>query len=584
LISRGSVVGDDDDVGQLRLIASAIAGRTMEVAAASAGAPSCWDGTTVFVEPGATAEDQIRMLAVQGSLVAAGSFDPDILRHLLRRPALARRYLAVEGHRALLANESVLPPLACSLVDLELARSTTTAAASLGWARGHRTVKRSPRVFGVIDAQRVWASIDRSAEDPIGRSVNAHTTPAKSALAVLNDDEEDEGYLGDLMSSPVGGGGALGRLLQKMLSPARRRAEGGGPIGGDAPTHRSVRGRGHGADVSTNSSMGELDGVASVDVASVAMAYPEWNDLKGHYRPDWCTVVESDVPAGTVSTLPWPNGLALRRSLAHLGTGMTRCRRQPQGDDLDIDAAVEAHIDAAAGAVHGDDVYIESRRRRRDLGVLVLLDISGSAGEPGTANRTVHDHQRLAAVALTTALHDLGDRVALYAFNSRGRHAVQVLRVKGFDDRLDVQVTRRLAGLEPTAYTRLGAAIRHGSTILEERSGTPRRLLVVLSDGLAYDHGYEGRYGEADARRALTEARRRGVGCLCLSVGAQREPAALRRVFGSAAHATMSGSDMLPTLIAPLLRAALRSAERQHRAFQRTERTRERLEVEKEVR
>ena len=38
------------------------------------------------------------------------------------------------------------------------------------------------------------------------------------------------------------------------------------------------------------------------------------------------------------------------------------------------------------------------------------------------------------------------------------------------------------------------------TTVLEQRSGTPRRLLVVLSDGFAYDHGYEGRYGEADAR------------------------------------------------------------------------------------
>ena len=53
------------------------------------------------------------------------------------------------------------------------------------------------------------------------------------------------------------------------------------------------------------------------------------------------------------------------------------------------------------------------------------------------------------------------------------------------------------------------------TTVLEQRSGTPRRLLVVLSDGFAYDHGYEDRYGEADARQALTEARRRGVSGVC---------------------------------------------------------------------
>jgi nitric oxide reductase NorD protein len=171
--------------------------------------------------------------------------------------------------------------------------------------------------------------------------------------------------------------------------------------------------------------------------------------------------------------------------------------------------------------------------------------------------------------------------VALYAFNSQGRKAVHVTRVKGFDDRLDSRVVRRLGGLAPGAYTRLGAAIRHGAAVLEEGGGTSRRLLLVLSDGFAYDHGYAGRYGEADARRALTEARRRGLGCLCLSVGGDTPPVALRRVFGTAAHAAVPTPDQLPGLIGPLFRAALRSAEAQRRTFQRKERTRGQLALER---
>lgn len=155
-------------------------------------------------------------------------------------------------------------------------------------------------------------------------------------------------------------------------------------------------------------------------------------------------------------------------------------------------------------------VYLDSLRRRRDLSVLLLLDVSGSAAEPGTVGRTVHEQQRAAVADLAVALHDLGDRVALYAYYSQGRRAVSMVPVKRFDDQLNAQVIRRLNSLEPGAYSRLGAAIRHGSAILEARGGTSRRLLVVLSDGLAYDHGYERAYGAADARRALTEARRRG--------------------------------------------------------------------------
>ena len=155
------------------------------------------------------------------------------------------------------------------------------------------------------------------------------------------------------------------------------------------------------------------------------------------------------------------------------------------------------------------------------------------------------------------------------------------MRVKRFDDDFDARVLHRLGALAPGAYTRLGAAIRHGASVLETDGGAPRRLLVVLSDGFAYDHGYEGAYGEADARRALVEARRRGTGCLCLSIGAGTDADALRRVFGTAAHASIPRVEYLAGVVGPLFRSALRSAEYQRRAWQRTERTRERLEIER---
>jgi nitric oxide reductase NorD protein len=211
----------------------------------------------------------------------------------------------------------------------------------------------------------------------------------------------------------------------------------------------------------------------------------------------------------------------------------------------------------------------------------VLLDISGSAAEPSATGATVHEQQRSAAAALTVALHDLGDRVGLYAFRSQGRAAVNVIPLKRFDDALDAGVFRRLGGLVPGAYTRVGAAIRHGAAIVERDGGTPRRLLVVVSDGFAYDHGYEGTYGEADARRALVEARRRGTACLCLSVGGATDAAALLRVFGTAAHATIPQVEQLPFVVGPLFRSALRSAEAQRRVSQRKRRTRKRLDIDR---
>jgi nitric oxide reductase activation protein len=307
--------------------------------------------------------------------------------------------------------------------------------------------------------------------------------------------------------------------------------------------------------------------------------YPEWDVHRKRYRPGWCTVLEVEPGADELTPLVPPDTHTYRRPLARLGLELERCRRQPQGDDIDIDAAVEARVDALAGMVNDQGLYIDSVRRRRDLAVLVLVDISGSAGEPSASGRTVHEHQRTAAAALMIALNDFGDRVAVYGFRSQGRSAVHVIPAKRFGDDVDELVMHRLGGFVPGGYTRLGAAIRHAAAILERDAGTTRRLLVVLSDGFAYDHGYEGAYGESDARHALAESRRRGVGCLCLSIAAGTDAAALQRIFGSAAHATIPRPELLPGVIAPLFRSAVRSAEAQRRAFQRRERANERLEL-----
>ena len=318
----------------------------------------------------------------------------------------------------------------------------------------------------------------------------------------------------------------------------------------------------------------------SLDVVR-GFVYPEWNIHSRRYRPEWCTVVELEPEDGDRSRIPAGNTRSLRRALARLGTEVERHRRQPQGEDLDLDAAVDFYVDIRARSLPDENVYIESQRSRRDLSVLVLLDISGSAGEPSGSGGIVHDHQVSAAADLTAALHQVGDRVALYGFRSQGRSAVHLYPVKRFDDTVSTLTESRLGGLRPGGFTRLGAAIRHGASTLEREGGTGRRLLVVLSDGFAYDHGYEGSYGEADTRRALSEARHRGIGCLCLSIASTTDAGALRRVFGTAAYAAFGSTDLMADGIAPLFRAALGTAEIQRRRSERITRSTELLSIER---
>ena len=545
------------DATALGILVSAIAGRGISVGSTEAGAPAWTDGSIVYVDGAAPRQTQLAQLAVQGALLAAGSLDRTVAEQLVRRPGLAARYLSVEGQRALAELAHLLPPPLLSLVDPALAARTRSPAASLDLARSGEPIPPPPDIFGVIQPRKLLAAAPRNeSKAPEGHHVPHSRT---QTLTELTDDAYEENEdTHDFAVSPVGGGGGLGKLLQRMFKQVRR-LQGGGTPGADAPTHFSRTGSRAGARSVSSAAVAET--VEAAFGKGAGILYPEWNVHRRCYQPDWCTVRELDTPSGTPASVQWLAGRELRRPLARLGFELERVRRQPQGEDIDIDAAIEAHADLGAGITPNEAWYVDTQRQRRDLSVLILLDISGSVAQTSDNGVTVHYQQQQAAAALATVLYEIGDRVALYAFHSQGRSAVHLFPVKRFDEELDSLVTSRLNSLTPGAYSRLGAAIRHASTVLQERSGTSRRLLLLLSDGLAYDHGYEPAYGAADARRALAEARRAGVGCLCISTGAATDTEVLRRVFGSAAFAKVRGPHQLGPLVGPLFRSALQAAE-----------------------
>jgi nitric oxide reductase activation protein len=133
--------------------------------------------------------------------------------------------------------------------------------------------------------------------------------------------------------------------------------------------------------------------------------------------------------------------------------------------------------------------------------------------------------------------------------------------MKTFTEHNEQVLLTRLQHLQPSGYSRLGAAIRHGARVIEGEGATTRRLLIVVSDGIAFDHGYDLGHGAHDVRHALTEARGHGTGCLCLTVGATAPSEDLRLAFGTAAHAWLPRPDQLAPVFGRLARTALRNAE-----------------------
>jgi nitric oxide reductase NorD protein len=246
----------------------------------------------------------------------------------------------------------------------------------------------------------------------------------------------------------------------------------------------------------------------------------------------------------------------LRRRLSRLGLGPKVFRRRTDGDDLDLEALIDLFVDLQAGYSPPEQVYLERRKLARNLGVLILVDASGSATEVDENGCSVHDHQRRAAATIAVTLEELGDRVAVYGFRSHGRSVVRLPAIKPFGQRFGAVARARLNRLQPDGYTRLGAGIRRAGELLASESGTPNRLLLVLSDGFPYDDGYESTYAEADSHKALEELRADGIACLCLSIGSATPTAALRRVFGSASHASAPKlADLSPRMDALFLAA-----------------------------
>lgn len=264
--------------------------------------------------------------------------------------------------------------------------------------------------------------------------------------------------------------------------------------------------------------------------------YPEWDHRTRRYSPDSCRVLAG--PAVAAETLPdfltaEPTRRrirSVRRQFEALRPRRVQLTRQVDGDDIDVEAAVEARVELAATGEHSDRVYRATRNQERDLAVSILLDVSRST-ESYVAGRQVIDIAREALIALAWGLHACGDETAIEAFSSLRRDRVFVQICKGFDEPMTAAVEARIAGLSPGHYTRLGAALRHASAGLAKRS-KQRRLLLVLTDGKPNDlDHYEGRHGIEDTHMAVAEARRQGQSVFAVTIDAKSQ-AAFARMFG----------------------------------------------------
>ncbi|MCB1801575.1 MAG: VWA domain-containing protein [Gammaproteobacteria bacterium] len=294
-------------------------------------------------------------------------------------------------------------------------------------------------------------------------------------------------------------------------------------------------------------------------VIGEGICLPEWDWKKRCLQPDHCRIVpmlSADAPPLALPSRLARTARRLRNQFQSLAPARVWHRGQCDGQEIDIDAYLRFAAEQAAGtAVAGDALYRDMRSGARDLACQLMADLSLST------DTWIDDHQRVIDVIrdslwlFAEALDATGDRVAMHGFSSRRRDPVRVHTLKAFDERYGGGVRGRIAAIKPGYYTRMGAALRHGSRMLSAQPAG-RRLLLLLTDGKPNDlDQYEGRYGIEDTRQAVLEARRQGLQPFCVTIDARGNDY-LPHLFGNKGYVVIRKPSELPKRL-PMLYAQL---------------------------
>ncbi len=289
-----------------------------------------------------------------------------------------------------------------------------------------------------------------------------------------------------------------------------------------------------------------------------ALFYPEWDMGREHYRKNWCVMREKDVPPAYDGfyreTLEKHAGLVkqLRKSFEAMRDENRTLKRQTDGDEVDIDALVEALADARDGREMSDRLFVRQHRAERNIAVAFMVDMSGST------RGWINEAEREALVLLCEALERLGDRYAIYGFSGTTRKRCELFRIKTFAEPYGDEVKARISGIRAQEYTRMGFAIRHLSKLLNEVDAATK-VLITLSDGRPDDYfdGYRGQYGIEDTRMALLEARRAGVHPFCITIDREARDY-LPHMYGAARYVILDDVRQLPFKVSDIYRRLTR--------------------------
>jgi len=269
----------------------------------------------------------------------------------------------------------------------------------------------------------------------------------------------------------------------------------------DDPVHSVYR-----ADFAGNLNIAES---TDAEFTGNFISYPEWNFSTRSYKADFCKVfpirndeLDVDYYNKTIKT----NARTLRslkKRFAQMDNALEIVKRQASGEEIDIDAVTDMYADITAKQTPDEKIYLSKRKRKKELAILFLLDLSLSSDGYTGGNRVL-DVEKQVVILFGEALDENDVEFEIAGFSSKTRNLCNFYNIKSFNEPWSKGKVR-VGAAEPSGYTRIGPALRHAGAILKKQPAR-KKWLILLSDGKPNDYDkYEGKYGVKDVKQALRE-------------------------------------------------------------------------------
>jgi nitric oxide reductase NorD protein len=253
-------------------------------------------------------------------------------------------------------------------------------------------------------------------------------------------------------------------------------------------------------------------------------SYPEWLEGNRVYREDYCKVIyerHNNSQTDYVQNVIEKNKVGINRltknSEKYLSEYFVK-KRLSDGDEPDLDAMVDAYVDIRTGKTPSENLYISRRKKSKDIAILVLVDCSLST-DGYTNNQRILDLEKEAIIMASEVWNRFELKFQIDSFSSHTHSQCFYTTYKGFHE--DWKLTKgRIGDMQSSGYTRIGAALRHATYLLDQVKAD-KKWLLLLSDGKPNDYDtYEGDYGIYDVKKAIQEARQKSIYTSAIAIDA----------------------------------------------------------------